>query len=651
MFLYVLVLLLPCAYAGAGGAPRNVVVVENSMSAISQDIADYYSAARSIPSGNRCRIRCSTSEVVTQAECETNVVAPILQFVRNSAIADHIDYIVLTKGVPLAADYGYSTGPLSVSSILACAGESSISGPTENPYGPLSSSPEIAFSHQLSLNGHHIYLVTRLDGYTVEDVHALIDRSKSVSTPAGPVLLDLEYLGADAASSNTMLNQRLRDADTLLVGRGIPTIFDDTSLFIGGQKDLMGYFSWGSNDTSFTRAAYLSNTFAPGSVADSYVSTSGRTFSPTSGGQSLVADLIAQGASGVCGYVSEPYVAYTTYPDILFDRYTKGFNLAESFYAACPMLFWKSVVIGDPILAPYATPPQVKIETSGEPLTGLDHLSATATDPDGIAGVDFFLDGNPVGSCSTSPYSVAVDTTLYPVGTHAIMAMARESSKVGAEGWAVCSVEIVNPVSALRCIADAFGCPDGQGVKCSGQAVSAATSDMGGSEFYMQETNGASGIRVISDMQVAEGDVVTIIGTMMTDCGERCILAGSVDVTSRLLTLLSPRGMPNRSVGGGDFCCATKGVTGGVGLRNIGLLIRTWGRATYIGGDDENYFYIDDGSHLKDGSGHVGLRVDCRSLSKPTLGGFVAVTGVCGCEELTGKIIPVVKARKQSDIE
>jgi uncharacterized protein (TIGR03790 family) len=638
-----LVCLLLCGTSGAlaSGAPRNVLVVENTLSPTSRDIADYYSAARGIPICNRCRIRCSTSEVVSRAECETNVLAPILNALQNPAISDQIDYIVLTKGVPLAANYGYSTGPLSITSILTCIGEP-VTEYMDNPYGP-SSGIEVAFSHQLNLSGYHLYLVTRLDAYTVQEVYAMIDRSVAPS-PLGPILLDRAV-----PPLNAKINDRLTTANNLLILKGIPTIYDNTTTFLGGRTGLMGYFSWGSNDGSYNHAAYASNTFVPGSIADTFVSSSGRTFNPTSGGQSLVADLITQGACGVCGYVSEPYVAYATYPNVLFDRYTKGYNLAESFYAACPLLFWKSVVIGDPLMAPYATIPQVTAESPSSPLTGLAQMTAEATDPDGIARVDFYLDGVAVGSATTPPYSVAVDTTAYPVGSHTLSVMAVEASPVASEGWASASVDIVNPVSALRVIADAFVCADQQGVNCSGQVVTASTADMGGSEFYVQETNGTSGMRVLWSKPVSEGDVVTISGKLVTDTGERSIQADMVQVDNQLLTPLVPVGLPNRMVGGGSFA-KTNGVTGGTGLRNIGLLVTTWGKTTYIGGAGEDFFYVDDGSRLKDGSGHVGLKVKSRSLLKPALGVFVRVTGISSCEELGGKTIPVVKLRKQTDV-
>ena len=97
------------------------------------------------------------------------------------------------------------------------------------------------------------------------------------------------------------------------------------------------------------------NYWIPGSIAETFVSTGGRSFNyGTSYGQSLVADLIRDGVTGVKGYVYEPYLSAIAHPDILFDRYTDGYNLAESYYMASNFLSWMDVVVGDPKMAPYS---------------------------------------------------------------------------------------------------------------------------------------------------------------------------------------------------------------------------------------------------------------------------------------------------------
>ena len=96
-------------------------------------------------------------------------------------------------------------------------------------------------------------------------------------------------------------------------------------------------------------------TWLNGSIAETAVSTSGRTFIFNSSyGQSLVADLLEDGVSGVKGYVYEPYLTAIGDPDILLPYYANGYNFAEVNYAANPMISWMGTVVGDPKMAPYS---------------------------------------------------------------------------------------------------------------------------------------------------------------------------------------------------------------------------------------------------------------------------------------------------------
>lgn len=116
-------------------------------------------------------------------------------------------------------------------------------------------------------------------------------------------------------------------------------------------------------------------------------------------------------------------------------------------------------------------------------------------------------------------------------------------------------------------------------------------------------------------------------------------------VTICLLSLA----MPNKSVGGNGLDDLNPGIDNANGLFNVGLLITTWGKVTYT---DSNFFYIDDGSHLDDGSGHIGLRVDARSLNNniPSVGSHVSATGISAVQMLDERVIRVVRPRNQQDI-
>lgn len=91
-----------------------------------------------------------------------------------------------------------------------------------------------------------------------------------------------------------------------------------------------------------------------GSIADTAVSTGGRSFDwGTTYGQSLVADLLEDGVSGVKGYVYEPYLTAVGLPSTFLPTYASGYNLAESHAAANLYTSWMGVVVGDPKMAPY----------------------------------------------------------------------------------------------------------------------------------------------------------------------------------------------------------------------------------------------------------------------------------------------------------
>jgi len=108
-------------------------------------------------------------------------------------------------------------------------------------------------------------------------------------------------------------------------------------------------------DTMSLRAIRPHNTWMNGSIAETAVSTGGRSFNWNTGyGQSLVADLLEDGVSGAKGYVYEPYLTAVGSPSMLMSMYASGFNLAESHAAANLQTSWMGVTVGDPKMAPYA---------------------------------------------------------------------------------------------------------------------------------------------------------------------------------------------------------------------------------------------------------------------------------------------------------
>ena len=73
------------------------------------------------------------------------------------------------------------------------------------------------------------------------------------------------------------------------------------------------------------------------------------------------------------------------------------------------------------------TPPTVTVTAPNATVSGTVTLTANATDNIGVAGVQFLVDNNPLAAGdTTSPYSVAWNTTMVANGTHTLSALARD---------------------------------------------------------------------------------------------------------------------------------------------------------------------------------------------------------------------------------
>jgi uncharacterized protein (TIGR03790 family) len=233
-----------------------------------------------------------------------------------------------------------------------------------NPYflGDQDPSEARPFSHR----AFDIYLVSRLDGFTVDEVLALIDRGVS-PRKTGRVVLDQRDALVDR-TGDTWLELAAKN----LAAQGMETdvVLEQTPKPARGATDVLGYFSWGSTDPqNRTRSSGMG--FAPGAIAATFVGSGARTFREppatwvpsgdaanrsnwyAGSPESLVGDLIREGVTGAAGYVSQPYLNATIRPQILFPAYFKGLSLVEAFYLAMPVLSWQTVVVGDPLCAPF----------------------------------------------------------------------------------------------------------------------------------------------------------------------------------------------------------------------------------------------------------------------------------------------------------
>lgn len=350
----------------------NVLLVLNEASPVSLEVGQYYAQKRGITPGNIIRLKIPVDDEISRQGFERGIEAPLARWFAANSGHDRILYIVLTKGVPLRiSGSGGADGTVaSVDSELAllyrkmAAQPVAAAGRVPNPYflGDVPLSQAKQFSHEFQ----EIYLVTRLDGYTSADIRGLIDRGFAPAKE-GKIVLDEKQSGQEKG------NAWLRAAADALgsLGSGGRVVHDATEKVLTGTKDVLGYYSWGSNDPAI-RIRHFDFGFVPGALAGMFVSSDGRTFSEppadwklgtwddkstyfASSPQSLAGDLIRDGITGVAGHVAEPFLESTIRPDILFPAYLSGFNLAESYYLAMPYLSWQTVIVGDPLCAPFRT--------------------------------------------------------------------------------------------------------------------------------------------------------------------------------------------------------------------------------------------------------------------------------------------------------
>jgi len=251
----------------------------------------------------------------------------------------------------------------------------------------------------------------------------------------------------------------------------------------------------------------------------------------------------------------------------------------------------------------------------------------------------------PVMPPQTNPVIVGTlgvwDTSILANGTYTLRL------KVIGEGGESCDTVTVEVLKTS--IFDVKNQLDDTPVVLTGKIVTAGPAEFD-SIMYVQEPNRSCGIRVdLGSLQpsVSIGSLVTVSGILQTVGGERTILNSVITITGSTSAPL-PLCMPNRDVGGGTLGGYVPGITDGVGLNNIGLLIRTWGKVTAVLPD---CFYINDGSTWHSGSGALGIKVLTKeSLPRPSVGDYVIVTGISSLEIDSTTYRSVIRPRMASDV-
>jgi sugar lactone lactonase YvrE len=236
----------------------------------------------------------------------------------------------------------------------------------------------------------------------------------------GRSVLDWEYDGVIAKlAQRGFTNAEAVAHSTSLTGQSLASFF-------------VGSVNLGPYDPGGGSSTIEGNTYAPGSLVDNVTSVGAAPLKfdpncvcPPVGNcscyhypnQPSIARWVAKGVGGVHGTVHEPQSNVFPSRKLILD-YVDGATLAEAFFRNLPYVYWKNLVLGDPMAAPYATRPVVTIEDAvtglpiqeGEDVSGTRQVRVEASDPAGagIASVRLLVGGFEVARASGDTLTACV---------------------------------------------------------------------------------------------------------------------------------------------------------------------------------------------------------------------------------------------------
>jgi hypothetical protein len=166
--------------------------------------------------------------------------------------------------------------------------------------------------------------------------------------------------------------------------------------------------------------------------------------------------------------------------------------------------------------------------------------------------------------------------------------------------------------------------------------------------FYIQESDRSSGIKVYYGslaVSPSPGQSGTFEGVIQLDSNQEPQLYLTAFSLGSAGPVPAPVGLMNRELGGGPWGNYIPGITGGRGLHNIGLLVRTWGKVVSWSISPPR-IWINDGS-----APSGGVMVDMtQGGSIPVTGSMVQVTGNLGCVLSGSEVKPVLRPRSPEDV-
>lgn len=331
---------------------NDLAVIVNDNSPASVEIANYFKVKRNIPNQNIIHISCTAAE-----EIDSSTFSQIKIQIENGlsylSNLSEINYIVTTKGVPLKVLNGDITTPAGLAKSASFDSEltlvlgnnvSSISGSMNvaNPF--------VNAAGHFSRSQYGFFIVTRLDGYTSNDVFTLIDKSgpnTMVNKQVSKIIFN--YANVSNQAEKDLFYNSMQPAHSSLLAAGWNSIMDTSNILSQFENSVLGYtgiyHSVNNQQPNFM--------WVNGAVGEISTGSSGTTFdaslAPTD--KFTLADLVSEGISGAHGYAYTVFFSFCLNPLPFYTAYTdtaNNYNLGESYYKTMFRLSTQDIIIGDP---------------------------------------------------------------------------------------------------------------------------------------------------------------------------------------------------------------------------------------------------------------------------------------------------------------
>ena len=501
----VLALVVPAAASAVPG-PDSVAVVANGNDPEGVALAHLYVQVRQIPARQLCLLDLPADDTIDLATYRARLEEPLFACLAAGGVADRIEAVVLTRGVPLRVTIPAPGGPQRASlaatlgaarSVTATAAEHRLVGRAPGGPGSCGASPCLAaawrnpytqgpFSADWSaeMQGilHRPLLVTMLHGRSYLDAARLVASATTAEAAGGAQGQFLLMNGADPARG--ALDLYYAEVLDGLRSRGFTDVDRVPFARDLGGRNLAAFFvgTAGLGDT------IEGNTFLPGAVVDnltSFGAVPANFRGPEEESQVSIARWVAKGVAGVHGTTDEPL--NNCFPNRrLLLAYVDGFTLAEAYLRHMPFVYWRNLVLGDAMAAPYAARPEVTIEglEAGAEVVGSAPVVIRARALGDVEGIDVYVDGVRAASglgpelqaCLPVPAGEAVQ----------LLAVARRAddgsrgSAARSKGWAALTVRgLAGPPDCPPPEADAGVADAGAEARAAGPAPDAAVTDAG----------------------------------------------------------------------------------------------------------------------------------------------------------------------------